>query len=329
MKKVLSVIIPVYNGETYIDKFIKGITEQSIFNQLFIIFVDDGSSDHTYKKLKEYQCMYSENIRVFTKENNGVSSARNVGMEMIETPFYSFADIDDVMHERLFERLYQMIQETDADMVCAAIQKVTVEQESHIDTKNICGDTPEIKNLDSESAIRMLLRAPEQNAVYSKIYRTNTLGTIRFDERLSISEDKLFVFQCMMHSKKIGVSGEILYFYIQQPLSAMNYTNARKKLGQDIVIDIIDKEIKKNYPNSYPLCAAVRAEIHAGSFIKVYTNDKIYKDKCKYYRQSVCNCPLTFIFSQLKGLSRNKVLLVRFFPYFFSIIRIKKYKNLI
>lgn len=329
MNKELSVIVPVYNGEKYIDAFVKGITKQSMFEQLLFILVNDGSKDNTYERLKECEQKHPGQIKVLTKENGGVSSARNAGLEILETKYFTFADIDDLMHPALFERLYQMIQQTDADMVCAGIEKISVEQASKIDIVSLHTDVRECKNLDSESAIRMLLKTPEQNGACSKIYRTDKLGMVRFDERFAIAEDKLFVFQCMMKSQKVSMSTEKLYFYVQQPISAMSYANARKKQGQDIVLDIIDKEIKENYPNSYPLCTAIRAAIHAGSYIKVYTNDKDYRDKCKYYRKSVVNCSCRYALKEVSKIAFIKIIFVKYMPIVFLWKRIKNRKNLV
>lgn len=329
MKKKISIIVPVYNGEKYINIFMENIIEQTIFAQLNFIIVNDGSEDNTYEKLQNFAKKYPENIQVLTKINGGVSAARNKGLNVVESEYFAFADIDDLMHPYLFERLYQMISTSGADMVCAGTQKITTEQAEDGRPKLEYENCISTKSYNSEDAIQMLLQVPEQNAVYSKMYRTSVLGDIRFDERLAIAEDKLFVFQCMTHSKTIIVSPEVLYYYVQHPVSAMSYANAREKAGQDIVLDIIDKEIQNNYSNIYPLCVAIKAQIHAGSYIKVYTNDKDYREKCRFYRKSVVQCPLSYVFSKLKGIGRIKVLLVRYVPAVFWGIRIKRYKNLI
>lgn len=329
MKKKISIIVPVYNGEKYINTFMKNILEQTIFEQLNFIIVNDGSKDHTYERLQNYAKKYPDNIHVLTKTNGGVSSARNKGLNSVESEYFAFVDIDDILHPCLFERLYQMISISGTDMVCASIQKISTKQAKKYNAEVEHNYSRSVNTYDSESAIQMLLQVPEQNVVSSKIYRTSVLGKVRFDERLAIAEDKLFVFQCMMHSKNIMVSQEVLYYYVQQPVSAMSYKNAREKAGQDIVLEIIDREIQNNYPSIYPLCVATKAQIHAGSYIKVYTNDKDYIQKCRFYRKSVVQCPLVYVFSKLKGIARIKVLLVRYFPIIFWGIRIKKYKNLI
>lgn len=330
MKKSLSVIIPVYNGEKYIDAFVQEITGQTFFAQTLIIFVNDGSNDQTYEILKKYEKMYAEQFLVITKENGGVSSARNAAMNILNTKYFSFADIDDLVHPELLERLYTIAVEYEADMVCAGIEKVSIEQALKKDELcTIKNTSQKLKETNSESAIRILLKNPEQNSVSCKIYRTELLGNVRFDERLAIAEDKLFVFQCMMKSRKIVWSEEKLYYYIQHSTSAMSYANARKKPGQDIVLDIIDQEVKAKYPQSYPLCFAIRAQIHAGSYIKVYINDKDYHEKCNYYRRSVKQCPIKYIFFELPKRATIKILLVRYFPGVFFWKRIKNRKKLI
>lgn len=329
MSKILSVIVPVYNGEKYIDAFVHEIIAQTLLDQIFVIFVNDGSKDQTYEKLKKYEQKYSDQFLVLTKENGGVSSARNAGMQILSTKYFSFADIDDLLHPELFERLYAAAIANEADMVCAGIEKVTIEQAFKKGVYNIQSGCQEVKETNSESAIRMLLKSPEQNSVNGKIYRTDLLGNIRFDERLAIAEDKLFVFQCMMNSRKIAWLQENLYYYVQHSVSAMCYANARKKQGQDVVLDIIDQEIKEKYSSSYPLCAAIKAQIHAGSYIKVYINDKDYYEKCNYYRSSVKRCPIKYIFSELPKKAIIKIVLVRYFPGVFFWKRMLNRKKLI
>ena len=329
MNHSLTVIVPVYNGEKYVDDFMKGVVSQSIFNDLSLVFVNDGSKDNSCDRLKEYQKLYPKQITIISKENGGVSSARNAGLDIVETEYFTFADIDDLMHPKLFERLYEMIVQTEADMVCAGIEKISIQQAANMDVsknQSKCGYT---QILDSESAIRILLTTPEQNAVYSKIYRTTRLGRVRFDERLAIAEDKLFVFQCITQSKYITVSDEKLYFYIQQPVSAMSYANARAKLGQDIVLDIIDREMKAKYPNIYAFSVAIKARIHSGSYSKVICNDKDCCERAKYYRNSVKNCPIGYIFKELSPRGIMMVMLVRYLPIVFWLKRLQNRKRLI
>lgn len=331
MREEISIIVPVYNGEKYISSFMKTITNQTIYKKLFLIFVNDGSKDKTYTELELYAQKFPKQIKILSKENGGVSSARNRGLDLVETPFFAFADIDDLMDPFLFERLLQVIKETQSDMVCSGMKKITEKQAEELE---LIQQSEEIGQTgytvtNSESAIQIMLRIPEQNGTPSKIYRTDKLGAIRFDEKLDIAEDKLYVFQCMQRSEKIVFSEEKLYYYIQHPISAMSYANARKKMGQDVVLNIIDEQIKVNYPSIYPLCAAIRASIHAGSYIKVYTNDKNFRKKCEIYRKSVIACPIKYVFSELPMKSILKVMIVRYIPWILYGKRLKNHRNLL
>lgn len=330
MKKQISVIVPVYNGEKYIDIFMHNVIKQSFFEKLAFIFVDDGSDDDSYKVLKQYEKVYSNEIKVYTKQNSGVSSARNYGLEKVDSPYFTFADIDDILHPSLMQALYVAIEDYNADMVFSNICKI----DSNKVTKDMLDDFKEKSCNDclkysSHDAIALLLQDADMNSVYGKMYRTSSLINVRFNESLAISEDKLFVFECFVKSNVIIGSKQAFYYYIQQPLSAMTYVNSRNKIGQDLVLEIIDEKIKTLYPDLYPLSVAIRARIHTGAFIKVIQNEQYYKERCRKYRCSVQVCPIKNIFKYIHGKERIKIFFVRYIPQIYFIVRFLNRKNLV
>lgn len=111
----ISIIVPVYNVEEYLKKCIESLVNQSIVEKE-IIFVNDGSTDNSYSILEMYKKMYPE-IIILNKENGGLSSARNAGIEIAKGDYIGFVDSDDYVDEKMFELMVNHSEEKNADMV--------------------------------------------------------------------------------------------------------------------------------------------------------------------------------------------------------------------
>lgn len=121
-QKLVSVIVPVYNNELYIDKCIKSLVDQT-YQALEIILVDDGSTDQSGRLIQAWQ-EKDERIKVHRQENAGVSSARNVGLELATGTYLTFVDGDDYLGNRYIESLVTCMDEKNADMVICGLQMV-------------------------------------------------------------------------------------------------------------------------------------------------------------------------------------------------------------
>ena len=110
----ISVIVPVYNVEDYVCACIDSILQQT-YQNLEIILVIDGSTDGSERLCRNYK---DERIRIVSKENGGLSSARNAGIEVATGAFFSFIDSDDYIDRRMIETLYQDLAAFDADVAC-------------------------------------------------------------------------------------------------------------------------------------------------------------------------------------------------------------------
>jgi len=120
----LSVIIPLYNSEKFLEKCIGRFTAQKTDYKFEVILVNDGSKDNTYQHAKEYQNQYGEWLVVLNQENQGISCARNAGIRAARGRYLSFVDHDDLVDERFVEKLMSVAYKEDADIVKAAHAKV-------------------------------------------------------------------------------------------------------------------------------------------------------------------------------------------------------------
>ncbi len=116
---VISIIIPIYNTQDYLEKCLKSVIEQT-YNNLEIICVDDGSTDSSGKILEEYSKQDSR-IKIVTQANKGLSSARNIGLEYSTGEYVGFVDSDDWCAPDMYEKLYHMIKNTDADFAMCGV----------------------------------------------------------------------------------------------------------------------------------------------------------------------------------------------------------------
>lgn len=115
MSVKISVVVPVYNTEKYIDECVASLVSQSVFGEMEIILVDDGSPDSSPAKCDAYAEKY-ENIKVIHQNNSGVSAARNAGIGASNGKYIGFVDSDDTVTSDMFERLLATAESVDADM---------------------------------------------------------------------------------------------------------------------------------------------------------------------------------------------------------------------
>lgn len=120
----LSIIIPLYNSEKYIDSCMHGVLEQKTKYNYQIILVNDGSKDCTYAMVKEYEKSNPDKVLVINQSNKGISVARNAGLKMASGRYLAFVDHDDIVSENMVERLLETAYSQNADIVKAAYANV-------------------------------------------------------------------------------------------------------------------------------------------------------------------------------------------------------------
>ncbi|WP_276877106.1 glycosyltransferase family 2 protein [Chryseobacterium joostei] len=119
----ISIIVPVYNVENYLTKCLDSLVNQS-YRNIEVLVVDDGSKDKSAEIIKSFALKYPEKIKAFTKENGGLSDARNFGIERATGDYIGFVDSDDYVTETMFEEMLLLAEKHQAKMVICNIQKV-------------------------------------------------------------------------------------------------------------------------------------------------------------------------------------------------------------
>ena len=218
----LSIIIPVYNTEVYLPACLDSILSQT-FSDFEVLLVDDGSKDGSGAICDAY-ALKDSRIRVMHKENGGVSSARNLGMEQAQGEWIMFVDSDDELLPDGLSELAGGIS-NDVDLVMLDFAHSTY-REKDMSLLHVEG-----RIVGREEALVSMFNGTEksyQGYAVAKLFRRSLLDDhhLMFDPTISIKEDTLFVvhFLCLS-GKKVYVSDTPVYIYIQRPSSAMTSLN--------------------------------------------------------------------------------------------------------
>ena len=221
MGELISIIVPVYNVEAYIEKCLDSIREQT-YENLEVILVDDGSTDSSGKLCDEYASKDSR-FYVIHQENKGVLAARNAGIEKARGSYIGFVDSDDWIEKDMYEKLYYKLATEQAEIVIC--QKNIYDEE----LKSVYAETPvlrEGKYWDSKLEDiwkNMFFCEDYSNAgislnLYDKLFERMLIlnNYKKVDIRLHYFEDMVLALFCMLQAEKIVISNEPFYYYRQR-----------------------------------------------------------------------------------------------------------------
>lgn len=237
----ISIIIPVYKVELYLDKCISSIVNQTYTN-LEIILVDDGSPDQC-PQMCDAWAEKDARIRVIHKENGGLSDARNAGMAVATGELMTFVDSDDWIDSDMYKHLYQRMVEDHSDIAACGVQMVWED-----------GTPPRILTrmgnhvLSKEEAMQAIIEESWlKQPVWYKLYKTNLIKDILFPVG-KYHEDVFWSYQAVDRANKISVSDHIGYYYLQRNGSIMGEEYSLKRL--DAIEAKVQRHayIKENFP---------------------------------------------------------------------------------
>ncbi len=259
-KDLISVIVPVYNVEKYLPQCIDSILNQTEKN-LEIILVDDGSLDNSGKICDEFS-KKDDRIVVIHKKNNGLSSARNAGLEIAKGNYIGFVDSDDWLDKSMYEILLKLLKENNSDISCCDFFK----------TANSDGSIPHIDNeiINSYNNIESLNNFyndlyTQTVVAWNKLYKRELFKDISYPVG-KIHEDEGTTYKLYYKANKITYTNRPLYYYRITPNSITTSKFNKKRLD---IIDVYDEKVK---------------------FIKNISNEEIYSKTLKWYLFKLINC---------------------------------------
>jgi len=283
----ISVIIPIYNSERYLDNLISCINAQT-YTDYEVIFINDGSTDNSREILQKY-CDNSDNKILVNKENGGVSSARNLGLQMAKGELIAFWDADDDISPHFLQEMILNF-EQDKLLFCGfnyrkddlfAIKLFNGEQKVELD----------------KNSIKALQDTWLFNVLWNKIFEKDIIlkNHIVFDEEVAFGEDTLFVTKYLNYVKNIVVINKPLYTYYTRSSNASskyhsNLFSTNVKIYENIILSM--DETKENYQDKITEIRKVYAVSLIGSlwhyckFIKKDGAKRILKQSLIKYNKN-------------------------------------------
>ncbi|MBQ8459730.1 glycosyltransferase family 2 protein [bacterium] len=222
----ISVIVPVYNTEKYIERCLDSLVNQTL-KELEIICVDDGSDDKSLDILNSYAQKYS-NIKVLTQNHKKQGAARNLGFTYAQGEYIGYVDSDDWVDENYYEKLYNSAQKYNCDVALATNVRIG------------SGKTKKRLNIEQEKYVTSLQEKLDINNQYknacptNKIYRKSLLETheILFPEDM-YCEDKIFTLKALYYADGVVTVPDIYYYYFRNSDSTVKSSKFKKSMKFD------------------------------------------------------------------------------------------------
>jgi len=207
---LISVIVPIYNAETYLNRCIDSILDQT-FNEFELLLIDDGSIDNSYKICCDYAAK-DKRVVVFQKANGGVSSARNIGIKKASGKYSIHVDSDDYIENSMLEEMYNAIISQNVEMIICDYYKVDQNIVTRIDQGGC---------VTSEDCISLMLKAKIHGSLWNKLilHELYEKHLLFFPEELKIREDLYMCISLLLLNIRIAYLGRSFYYYVQNPIS--------------------------------------------------------------------------------------------------------------
>ncbi|KEY18265.1 glycosyltransferase family 2 protein [Kaistella antarctica] len=221
----VSIIVPVYQVEKYLRKCLDSLVNQSL-QEIEILVINDGSPDQSQIIIDEFQKKHPLKIKSFTKENGGLSDARNFGLDRATGEFIGFVDSDDEVSENMFEEMYFLAKKHAADMVICNLQKVD-------QFGNVTQKLTQIPNMPEKIILRKNLSVFSDLSYFAcnKIFKRELFKNKRFKKGVHF-EDIQLIPQLLLDCKTIAQTQNYHYHYLERT-DSISKTHTRK--GLDIL----------------------------------------------------------------------------------------------
>lgn len=241
---MISVIVPVFNTEVYLPALMESLRAQTI-QELEILFIDDGSTDGSGVLLDAFAAV-DPRVRVFHKENGGVSSARNLGLDMASGDYITFADSDDTLEPDLYETLLGLMEQYHVKIAHCSYNRISGGVVRPV------GNTGRIYVQSSGEALRELSCGNLfMGGCCNKLYVRELFDGIRFDTGLKLSEDELVNFQVFSRADTIVYQDICKYNYLDSVTSACRNTHFVRKSSDHV--EVAERIFRMNrYPELEP-----------------------------------------------------------------------------
>lgn len=232
----LSVILPFFNADRYLDNTVRNLVEQQFAefeaSDWELIIVNDGSTDRSASDARNWAEKYPLNIILLEQANLGVSAARNAAMACAQGEYVYFIDADDILIKGALQLLVKVAEETKADLIRFGFESITphaydlqLTSPTRIAPASAKVSTPSVSDFLEQT--RALLAYPSLWSVWSALFRREFIeaNNLRFIAGLHIGEDKIFMWQTLLANPRLTLIEDCLYLYQVRSDNASNNTS--------------------------------------------------------------------------------------------------------
>ena len=310
----LTIIIPVYNVENYLDECLQSVYKVKDINYE-VILVNDGSKDNSLNILKKYKEFYPDITKIIDKENGGLSSARNAGIREAKGEYLAFIDSDDIIDPKEFEEFFKEGQKLDLDVMVGNMRYFSNDK---------IGDplfrSQEIKDFTVSKGTKFFLTLFEGNKCFREevvddIYKREFIceNKLYFHDNL-IHEDSYFTPMVYLKAKRVKYIDISFYYYRQRTGSIMSIVNNRSIESLEKICYMLLSEFSKTDEYGRKALSKLLPSFYKVVLYRYINSKKDYKVKLKNYRD---------IFKEVKAINNKNIeeILIYFAPKFSNFLR--------
>ena len=287
----VSVIVPVYNVESYLEKCLQSLVQQSL-QDIEIIAVNDGSTDASQSILEQFQTQFPTKIKVFQKENGGLSDARNYGIDRASGEFLAFVDSDDYVSENMLEEMYSLAIKHNAEMVICNLQKVD-------ERGNVTQKLTQLPNMPEKIDLASHFSVFSDISYFAcnKMFKKTLFEGKRFVKGMHF-EDIELIPQLLLQCKTVAKTDAFHYQYFERA-NSISKTHTEKGLDILKAIENVEKAFNESIYSDF------KKELKGFQILEgVYT----YLAYLAYVREKSVSY---FMYLKLKQFMKNRKLSIK------------------
>lgn len=304
----VSIIMPVYNSAKLLSETFDSLLNQSFFDNIEIIAVNDGSSDNSLELLNEYK-KSNDNVIVVDQKNGGPSVARNAGLNIAKGEYVYFMDSDDILEEKAIELMYLAAKPIDADMVLAKY-----------DLFNEYTTTP-IKNLDNIVMQKYIYKFDTTLlwtfSLCNKLFKRSLIEklNLRFNENTGYSEDGVFAMSFIYNSNVITGLDEVIYHYRKfigsEDVSITTSISLKKIndyiLSHNLIFEAACNALLKEHPEYSTIEEAIENDNSINFYMNEFYRKEIHILYNQFYKKfwSLSSETITVLYNEIHRLTKK------------------------
>lgn len=303
----LSIIVPVYKVEKYLSKCIESILAQT-FTDFECILIDDGSPDKCGEICEEYAAKDSR-IRVIHQKNQGVSAARNAGLDIATGTYLGFVDSDDSIEPEMYETMIKIAKDNQLDIVAC-------------ESKYSCNPYKEDRYFNRNELLSALYTMPNpvHGCIWNKLYLHSKICDVRYRNGVAMAEDRMFLFDCFCHCDSAIKISNPLYNVVNRDDSATH------TLSVDVPYKMVTgshklMKLAKGY--SFDLECLATDKFLDDCLVHIPKIIKIGKKEHQHYRLKVVNGKILMICAIIKSFFRRMLSASKVRGYIYEMVKIR------